>query len=74
MFNGFFVYWLSLWIAKVISGLEMVKYISLPINLLCTKRSSMGSSSSRLSLKFGSIGSILGLLPKKPVSSSKDKV
>jgi len=58
------MYSLSLWIAKVMSGLEMVKYTTLPINLLYIERSPIGLSSLRLSLKLGSLSNEVGLLTK----------
>jgi len=65
---------IDLWIAKAMSGLDIIKYISLLIHLLYKERSSIRSLSLRLCFKLGSVGNVVDLLSKNPVSSNKDKI
>ena len=51
-FLGLAINWLSLWTAKVMSGLVMLRYSSLPTNLLYCPGSSSNKPSCLLSFKY----------------------
>ena len=58
----------------MISGLEIVRLRSLPINLLYSEPSGRGSPSDAESFVFGSTRTEVGFKPSKPMSSSNDNV
>lgn len=68
------MYWLTLLTVKNMFSRDIVRYRSLPINLLYGEASGSGSPSSVLNFRLESMGRVAGLLSIKPLSSSSGSV
>ena len=54
--------------------LEIVNYMKRPMSLLYKEGSGIGSPSMRVNFRLSSMGRLVGLQIKKPLSSNKAKV